>query len=107
MMRKDTRRHARVPYVGPVAISWTERGEARYARGRSINVSASGLRLELPVSVPAGTEIVLRAERINISGSARVRHVTRYGGKFLIGIELSDALRGRGDFQCLSEPSAV
>lgn len=89
---KDARRHRRIPYIGPVMVSWDERGETRYARGKCIDVSEGGLRLELPVAVPPGTGISLRAERMSISGSARVRHMTRYGGKYLVGVELGQAL---------------
>jgi len=92
-MTKDARRHSRIPYLGPIVISWEERGEPRYARSRCIDVSESGLRLEVPVSIPLRTEISLNAERIKVSGQARVRHVVRCGAKFLIGVEMSHALR--------------
>jgi hypothetical protein len=102
-MVKDARRHRRIPYIGPVAVSWTERGEVRYARGKCLNVAESGVRLELPVAIPPRTEISLNAERINVSGSARVRHVTRYGSKFLVGIELSHTLKAAA-LTALREP---
>ncbi len=70
-------------------VSWEDRGERRYARCKCIDVSASGLRLEVPVPIAARTELSLNAERINVSGQARVRHVARYGAKYLIGVELS------------------
>ena len=109
---KDARRHCRIPYVGPVVISWEERGEIRYARGRCIDVSELGLRLELPVSLAPRTEISLNAERIKISGSARVRHTVRFGSKYLIGVELGQTLRSSAlaslrDPQNLRAPAIV
>ena len=92
-MAKDGRRHRRIPYIGPVMISWLASGEPRYARGRCIDVSESGLRVELAVSVPQGTDISLSAERVSISGQARVRHSIRYGAKYLLGVEFSQVLR--------------
>ena len=88
-MTRDARRNRRVPYIGPIQVSWEERGERRYARGKCIDVSEGGLKLELPISIAPLTEILLSAERIKISGSARVRHVSRYGSRYLLGVELS------------------
>ena len=92
LMTSETRRHRRFPSIGPVRISWQEHGETRYARGKCLEVSAGGLRLELPAPVAVRTEIYLSAERIGISGTARVRHITRYGAKYLAGVELSREL---------------
>jgi hypothetical protein len=95
-----------------VAVSWTVNDEPRYTRGRCIDVSEAGLRLELPVAVATGTDISLNAERIKISGQARVRHCTRYGAKYLAGVELSQALRNNAlaalrDPQNLRAPAVV
>jgi hypothetical protein len=91
-MAKESRRHHRLSYSGPVLVSWQDRGETRFARGKCLDIGEGGLRLELPVAVPAATQVSLRLERIRISGSARVRHTIRYAGKYLMGVELSQAL---------------
>ncbi|SRR5579883_67869 len=90
---KELRRHRRVSYLGPVQIAWQDRGETRYVRGRCLDASDSGLRVELPVSIPVTTEIQLNSERIRISGSARVRHIARHGAKYILGIELAQNVR--------------
>ena len=89
---KDSRRHRRFPWFGPVQISWDEGRERRYSRGRCTDVSESGLRLKLPVPVAPMTEILLSTERIRITGPARVRYCARYGSRYLIGVELSHRL---------------
>jgi|SRR5579872_1219449 len=102
-MSKEGRRSRRLPYTGPVQVSWEERGETRFARGRCIDVGESGLRIELPVGIAQATEIRLNAERVRISGSARVRHTERYGSKYLIGVELSQALQAKA-LEALNDP---
>jgi hypothetical protein len=95
-----------MPYIGPVQISWSVSGETRYANCKCMDVSERGLRLEVPVPVPATTEIYLNAQRIKISGVARVRHVARYGAKYLIGVELSQTLQEKV-VAALGDPVAV
>ncbi len=90
---RDARRSDRYPFAGRVQISWEERGERRYGRGKGTDVSQSGMRIEMPVSIPVGTMVLLSAERTRISGSAKVRNVTRYGSRYLIGLELARSMK--------------
>lgn len=95
MARNDIRRHHRIPYLGPVRISWEgARGERKYAQVKSCDVSEGGLRVEVPEAIPTRTTVWLRADRIQFSGSATVKHVTRVGAKYILGLELSQAIRG-------------
>ena len=96
MSGKNIRRHLRIPYFGPVRISWQDRnGVPGYARGKCLDVSAAGLRIETPGEIPVRTQVSLSADRINFAGSATVKHVERIGGKYILGLELSQALRER------------
>jgi hypothetical protein len=92
--------------MGPVRLSWDDHGETRYTIAKCIDVSESGLRFETPAPIPAHAELVLNAERIEVSGSARVRHVTRHGAKYIIGVELSGALRAKA-LASIREPWAL
>lgn len=92
---KDPRRHSRIPYAGPVRLTWESRGEVLYAQGKCIDVSESGLRIELPVPVPVATSLMISADRINVSGAATVKSVTPRRAKYVIGLELCGALRGK------------
>jgi hypothetical protein len=90
----STRRHSRIPYSGPVRITWQdERGETKFAFAKCLDVSESGLRIEVPITVRLGTYVTLHAERINVRGTASVRNISRSGQKFILGLELSAKLR--------------
>lgn len=93
MSGKDARRHRRIPYIGSIQISWETSGQARFAQGRCVDVSEGGLKLEVPVPVPLRTSIIMRSEKIQLSGSATVRHIARYGSKYILGIEMSQKLQ--------------
>lgn len=93
MTQKNIRRHGRIPYTGPVRVSWQGAdGLARFAMGKCLDVSEGGLRIETTEQIPARAVILLNAERLKISGSATVKHVVRRGTKYLLGVELNAAL---------------
>jgi hypothetical protein len=73
-----------------VRLTWEDsRGEIRFAQGKCIDISEDGLRIESVTMIPAGARVMLNAERIKLAGSATARHGTRYGGRFTVGLELS------------------
>jgi hypothetical protein len=89
---KNIRRHRRIPYSGPVRISWEEHGQARFATGKCLDISEDGMRIESPLAIPRGTSIHLAADRIKLAGAAIVKHTDRRGSKHLLGLELSSAV---------------
>jgi hypothetical protein len=94
LMPKDIRRYDRIPYAGQVRISWEDLGGfPKYALAKCVDVSESGMRIEVPEAIPARSKVSMRADPINFFGSATVKHVTRRGSKFILGLELSHALR--------------
>jgi hypothetical protein len=86
---KNIRRHRRIPYVGPVRISWDDRGQPRFALAKCLDISEAGLCIESPEPVPTGATIQVGADRIKLAGSAMVKHVVRNGSKYLLGVELT------------------
>jgi hypothetical protein len=112
MSTKEARRNRRIPYSGSVRISWEDAHGQRFAQGRCIDVSETGLRIELPVSIPLHTPVMLTAERVGLRGSASVKHLSRFGARHLVGLQLNgilptevrDALR---DPQALRTPLSV
>ena len=91
---RHLRRNKRTPYSGAIEVSWVEPGrEPRFARGRCLDLSEDGLRLELPVALPLRAVVTLRFERIQLRGTASVRYLRRAGMKFVLGFELSQHLR--------------
>ena len=96
MSKADIRRHERLPYLGPVFISWEDKhGLPKYAQARCRDVSEGGLRIEVPEPIPVHSRISLRADRIDLHGSATVKHIARYGSKYILGLNLSQALRDK------------
>jgi PilZ domain len=93
---KDTRRHRRVLCVGPVRLNWEDtHGQSKFATARCIEVSESGMRIECPVPIHAGATIMLNAERIRLSGPAKVKRVVRSHGKYVLGVELAQIVGER------------
>jgi hypothetical protein len=92
-LKKDHRRHQRIPYLGAVRISWEdERGVARYAKAKCLDVSEEGLRIEVEDPIPVRSTISLREERIKVGGSATVRYTAWHGVKHVLGLNLSETL---------------
>src|SRR5437868_11413932 len=92
---KDLRQHCRIPYSEPVnlEISWTANGETKSARGKLIEVSVGGLRIEMPEPIPTKTIIRFNVDAFNLSGLAIVCHVNEKDTKFIIGLELTSETR--------------
>jgi hypothetical protein len=78
----------------PVELGWSDmHGCGMSARGKCINISESGLRLSLPVPVPAGVYANFRIERMGFGGAGSVRYARRNGVNFIVGLEFSGGLR--------------
>ena len=91
--KREKRRHQRLSYVGAVRISWEdERGLPKYAKAKCLDVSAEGMRIELTEPIAVRSRLSLRADQINFGGSASVRHVASRGCKYVLGLNLSQAL---------------
>src|SRR6266478_2494300 len=90
---KDLRTSARIPHSSPIEISWIENSETKVAHGVVIEISVGGMRIEVPECAPANRLVTFRIEAIDLSGVARVRHVTPHGDKFILGLELTPETR--------------
>jgi hypothetical protein len=104
---KEGRRHRRIPYAGPIRLSWSDpSGNPRFAMGKCIEVSESGLRVEVPANIPERTILQLNAERIKFAGSSTVRHTERHGAKYILGLELSQSMTEKA-VAAIREPWAL
>ena len=93
---RDGRRQSRIPFVGPVRISWEEAaGQLRHAQATCLDFSEGGLRVETQWPIAVRTRVSLHVERIGLAGNATVRHVARHGSKHILGLELSQYLDDR------------
>jgi hypothetical protein len=89
---KNHRVHRRIPYLGPMRISWEDHYEPCFATAKSIDLSEGGMRVELRQPVPRGARILVAAECFKLSGSALVQRVERYGGRYLLGLQFTQAI---------------
>ena len=56
MSSKESRRNTRIPYTGPIRISWEiENDEPRYTEGKCLDISATGIRIEVRMPIPVRT----------------------------------------------------
>lgn len=91
MSTKEARRHPRIPFSGPVRLSWEDRG-TRFAQGRCVNLSETGTRIELPIPIPLHASVSLSTNQAGVSGSASVKNVARFGAKYVIGLQFNQPL---------------
>ena len=84
----DKRRKQRQLFDCTLEISWKDgQGRSRTMTAQAIDLSNSGIRLEAAEPIDIDTEIYVRAERYGLTGSTVVRHCSRRGSKYLLGIE--------------------
>ena len=89
----EFRRHPRIQYGGVVFISWkTFDGQRNHVLGRCLDVSERGMALMLATRIPVGSFVKVRAEGLNLDGSATVRRFKRLAGGYVLGLELSELL---------------
>ena len=77
----------------PVRLSWNDNGADRFVRGKCRDISSEGLRVEIAETIPAGSQVSLRVEKVEVAGSARVRYFRRGPMRNVIGLELSQKVQ--------------
>ena len=89
----NERRDVRVRYRAPFYLLWDEQScQARYAKAVSNAVSDHGMSLETPQSIRVGSRISLRSESGELFGGALVKHSTKRGLTFVVGLEFGYSL---------------
>ena len=87
------RRGARLRFQAAFSVFWNERvSQPKYIKVACYEVSERGLSIETADPIPVGTRLSLRADSGALFGDARVKHVTKRGAKFILGVELSGGL---------------
>jgi phospholipase/lecithinase/hemolysin len=104
---KNKRRHRRISYIAPVRISWEERGLASFAIAKCVDLSEEGMSIEVTQAVRPGTMIQVAAEHFKFTGSASVRRMERRGAKYLLGLQLTQAMRADKFAEIESHPRAA
>lgn len=68
-------------------------GEQKFAYAQILDVSESGMRVELREALARQAYVSLRADQIGLQGSASVRSCVKKGNKFIAGLEFSGGLK--------------
>ena len=94
MNQGDLRRHQRNAKSAPVQIIWKDRqGQDRFVNGRILDVSESGIRVEVSDPIEKQTYVTLQSPGLGLHGTASVRTCARKGMKYLVGLEFSAGLK--------------
>lgn len=95
MERKgDLRRHQRAEIAAPVHLSWADRdGNQKFAYAQVIDVSETGMRVEMREALARQTYVALRVDQLALQGSASVRSSKKLGTKYVVGLEFAGGLK--------------
>lgn len=96
MAKHGLRRHRRISCTGSIRISWQDAsGQTKFAIAKCREISEAGLRLEVPEPIPVRNYVNLKSEHLAFATTASVRHCSRCGGKFIIGLEFGGGFRSQ------------
>ena len=94
MGKQNIRRHERIASGALVKMRWNvSSGEAHFARGKILDCSKKGLRIELLEPIPTRSYVSLDAPELDRAGWAgwgSVRYCVPKRAKYIVGLELSD-----------------
>lgn len=92
--RHDLRRHNRQDCSPKVKIMWCDAsGNDKFANALALDVSETGVRLKVPEALAVQSCVTLRSENLKLHGQASVRHCSRLGTTYAIGLEFSRGVR--------------
>lgn len=84
----DKRRKQRQLFDCALEVTWKDsQAVSRTISVQAIDLSDSGIRVESSEAIDLHTEVFVRAERYGLTGSTAVRHCSRRGTKYLLGLE--------------------
>jgi len=88
------RRHERTENYETVQVMWKDRdGGDKYANARTLNISELGMRIEVPEPLQERSYVILRCDKLKLSGTASVRSCQRKGNRYQIGLEFSVGMK--------------
>jgi hypothetical protein len=86
--KREHRRHARFKLNGKLALSWHDpRSGVHRITAKCVDVSRSGLSIELARPLEVRTIVNIHSPDLKISGVASVRSVRPRGMHYVVGVE--------------------
>ena len=108
LIAQDLRGHRRYEVdSGILDVWWLDvSGRMKTARTRALNISETGIALELP---EAAMPLLVRfqSELFKVKGVGAVRYCRREGHKYIVGLEFKDDLHWRAPDEEVMEPIAL
>ena len=84
----DKRQKQRQLFDCALEVTWKDsRTISRTITVQAIDLSDSGIRVESSERIDIHTEVFVRAERYGLTGTTAVRHCSRRGSKYVLGLE--------------------
>ncbi len=97
-MKVNVRREQRSPSKEKYVLSWQDGGGLTHsAEAQGRDFSHSGVGLVCPVAVPEGSSVYVEAQGGYPTGYSVVRHCMPQQGRYVIGLELDDAVKKNRD----------
>ena len=88
---ESRRREERRSFDAIVTLSTSaESKDQRFVRGRSIDFSKSGARVQAPEPFNVGDQVYLRADTFGLMGMAKVRYCQKRMAGYIVGLELEN-----------------
>jgi len=90
----NLRRHDRIETRSLIQLVWKDQlGNEKFTKARTLDVSESGLRLEVPERIPERSYVTFRVDELSLHGTASVRSCQGKGIKFIVGLEFSAGMK--------------
>ena len=86
-MTHDKRRKQRQLFDCVLEATWQDGNSSKTVDLRTIDLSNTGVRVESSEPIDLGTKLYVRAEKYGLSGATIVRHKSRRGTKYILGLE--------------------
>jgi len=94
MPSRERRRFKRYGLSETVRVSWVDAaGRYRFVNAKCLDVSQTGMRVELPHRLDENCYVNLRMDRYRFNSSAKVRHVSQKGLVYEAGLEFNGVWR--------------
>src|SRR5260370_26578945 len=95
MSEKGTpRRHNRAQARSIVELVWKDRlGNEKFTKARTLDISESGMRVEVPEQIAEGSYVTFRADELSLHGRGSVKTCRGKGIKYVVGLEFSGGMK--------------
>jgi hypothetical protein len=86
---ESRRKEERKAFDGIVTVSTTAEGlDQKFIRGKALDFSKSGARIQIPDALDVGVQVYIRADSFGLMGMAKVRYCQQRTAGYILGLEL-------------------